>query len=83
MPGAREAHDGCEAESEETKHGEESYQNAGGDDKAMLLISKAAGVLANHNGSEKVTHPGTPNAVISICMSFLVGTTRRHVIRCS
>jgi len=66
LPRAKEANDGCEAESEETKHGEELYQNADGDDKAKLLISKAAGVLANHNGSEKVTHPGTPNAVISI-----------------
>jgi hypothetical protein len=37
--------DGCATEPEQTKLWEDLYQNAGEDDKAMLLTSKATSVL--------------------------------------
>ena len=40
MPGAKEANEGCEIESEETKHAEDLYQRLVKPTKAMLLISK-------------------------------------------
>ncbi|MFI5103878.1 MAG: hypothetical protein ACHP79_03035, partial [Terriglobales bacterium] len=43
---AKGANQRSEAEPDESKHGQELYQNAGETTAAMLLISKSAGVLA-------------------------------------
>ena len=44
---AKEANQRSKAKPDESKHGQELYQNAGETTAAMLLISKSAGVLAN------------------------------------
>ncbi|HEX2665763.1 MAG TPA: hypothetical protein VHM93_23245 [Candidatus Acidoferrum sp.] len=56
MTRAKEANEGCEKDAEETKHGEQLYQNAGGDAGRHVIDSTAGpGVLAKQrwpqNGS--------------------------------
>ena len=53
MPRVKEANEGCEAESEETKHGEELYQNAGGDDKSYVIDFKCGRSLGEPVRPEK------------------------------
>jgi hypothetical protein len=61
---AKEANEGSEADREESKHGEELYQKAGGGPAAMSLISKAARVLANLRDHRKRNHrPVLPTSV--------------------
>ena len=38
---AKEANEGCERDPEETKHGEQLYQNTGRDDGRYVIDSKA------------------------------------------
>jgi hypothetical protein len=56
---AREANQSPEAEPDESKQGQDLYQNAGETTAAMLLISKSAGVLAND--TSRPHHPTCKN----------------------
>jgi hypothetical protein len=50
LPPAKETDQHAEAEPDEAHHGQDLYQNGGEMAAAMLLISRSAGVLANHRG---------------------------------
>ena len=51
VPPAKEAYQHSEAEPEEAKHGPDLQQNGGEMAAAILLISRRAGVLANHKAA--------------------------------
>jgi|ERR1700687_480547 len=57
-PPAKEADEHSEAEPDEAKHGQDLSQNGGEMAAAMLLISRWAGVLANH--SRAIPRHGAP-----------------------
>jgi hypothetical protein len=55
---AKEANEGCEADAEESKHGEQLYQNAAGDDGRCVIDSRACRSFGEPQAT--LAHPDAP-----------------------